>query len=66
MTVNRPEQGSFGNAGGGPPLFQCSYRTPSTSTVWNTDFPTRAVLICFRTAEGYFEALTDRDHVVAI
>jgi hypothetical protein len=66
MTVNGPEQGSFGNAGCDPPFFKRNYRTPSAPTMRDTDFPTRAVLICLRTAEGDFEALTDWYHVVEV
>jgi hypothetical protein len=66
MTVNRPEHGSFSYPGGGTPLFERSDRTPSTPTVRDADFSTHPVLICFRTAEGDFEALTHQHHVVAI
>jgi hypothetical protein len=66
MRVNWPKHRSVGDAGGGLPLVERNYRTPSASTVRNTDFTARAVLVCFRTAEGNFEALTDGHHIFAI
>jgi hypothetical protein len=35
-------------------------------TVRDADFPTRPVLICFRTAEDDLEPLTDWYHIIAI
>jgi hypothetical protein len=50
--LNRPEQGSFTDAGGGEPFFERDHRTPSTPTVRDADFATRPVLICLGTAKG--------------
>jgi len=66
VTVNRPEQRSFADAGSGTPLLKCNYWTPSAPAVRDADLPTRAVLICFRTAEGDLETLTDRNHIFAV
>src|ERR1035437_10586415 len=66
MTIHRPENRSFADARSRLPLFERGYWTPSAPTVRDTDFPTRPVLIRFRTAEGDFQTLTDQDHVVAV
>src|SRR5690242_6338528 len=66
MTVNGPEHRSFADARSNSPLFERNYGTPSDPTVRDADFPTRSMLICFRTAEDNFEALADERHIFAV